>query len=110
MRNMAAVSARLRARIHRDFPESSSAQEVVRLLAEASESERIQAAIVLWANGDIDRLLDSVDLTAVDWRDVLVRGGLKNEDWPNRLEAEFGPTRTRRSPGFPRSQNPSIWT
>jgi hypothetical protein len=88
---MAAVSVRLRARIDRDFPDPGSADEVARLVAQASDSERIQAAIVLWAHGNLHRLLDSVDLTAVDWRDTLVRGGLEHEDWPRRLDAELGP-------------------
>lgn len=90
---MAALSARLRARINRDFPEPGSADEVARIVGQASDSERVQAAILLWANGSLDRLLDSVALTAVDWRDTLVRGGLEHEDWPSRLDAELGPVR-----------------
>lgn len=90
---MESVSARLRARIDRDFPDPGSAHEVTRLVAQASDSERIQAAIVLWARGNLGRLLDSVDLTSVDWRDVLVRGGLEHENWPERLDTELGPAR-----------------
>jgi hypothetical protein len=90
---MATMSARLRARIDRDFPEPGSRQEVARLVAEASDSERIQAAIVFWAHGDMDRLLSSIKLTAMDWRDTLVRGGLEHEDWPTRLDVELGPFR-----------------
>jgi hypothetical protein len=63
------------------------------VVAEASDSERTQAAIVLWAGGNLGRVLDSVDLAHVDWRDVLVRGGLEHEDWRNRLDSELGPTR-----------------
>jgi hypothetical protein len=90
---MESVSARLRARIDRDFPAPGSADEVARLVAEASDSERIHAAIVLWAAGDLGRLLNSVELAAVDWRDVLVRGGLEHDDWRDRLDSELGPTR-----------------
>lgn len=87
------VSPRLEARVRRDFAQEGSADEVLRLLAEVNESERVQAAIVLWAAGEIRRLRDSVNLTAMDWRDVLVRGGLADEDWAARLEAELGPAR-----------------
>lgn len=87
------VSARVRARIDRDFPAPGSADEVSRLVAEASDSERIQAAMVLWAGGSVERVLDSVELARIDWRDVLVRGGLENEDWRDRLDAELGPNR-----------------
>ena len=83
------VSRRLRTRIDRDFPAPGSADEISRLVAEASDSERIQAAIVLWADGNVERVLDSVDLTHIDWRDVLVRGGLEHEDWRDRLDAEL---------------------
>ena len=90
------MSDRLRARITRDFPAPGSADEVALIVGGASDSERVQAAIVLWAAGSLDRLLDSVALTAVDWRDTLVRGGLEHDDWPSRLDAELGPDRTDR--------------
>jgi hypothetical protein len=64
-----------------------------RLVAQASDSERFQAAIVLWAAGNLERLLSSVHLAEVDWRDVLLRGGLEHDDWRDRLDSELGPTR-----------------
>lgn len=90
---MAAVTDRLRARIDRDFPEPGSADEVARLVAGASDSERIQAAIVLVARGDLDRLHAALALTAQDWRDTLCAAGLEHEDWPDRVDAELGPVR-----------------
>ena len=60
------------------------------MVAEVSDSERVQAANVIWAQGDVDRLLDVLALTKIDWRDALVRAGLENEDWPDRLDAELG--------------------
>lgn len=75
-----------------DFPAAGSAGEVERLVADATDSERIQAAIVMWSRGDMSRLRDSLDLAAIDWRDVLVRAGLGDEDWPSRLDSELGPT------------------
>jgi hypothetical protein len=85
-----AISDRLVARIARDFPEPGSSTEVARLVEAASDSERIQAAIVLGSRGDLHRLQQLIELTKVDWRDTLVDGGLANEDWPQRLERELG--------------------
>jgi len=85
------MTSRLRRRIESDFPEPGSADEVVRLVSEASDSERVQAAIVLWARGDLPRIRSSVELAKSDRRDVLVRGDLADEDWPDMLEAELGP-------------------
>ena len=90
---MAGVSDRLRGRIDRDFPEPGSADEVARLVAGASDGERIQAAIVFLAGGDLDRLHAAIRLTAQDWRDTLCGAGLEHEDWPGRLDAELGPVR-----------------
>jgi hypothetical protein len=89
---MAAVSERLRRRIERDFPEPGSASAVIEMVGEASESERVQAAMVVWGRGDLVRLRDARDLAEQDWRDVLVRADLADEDWPSRLDAELGPT------------------
>ena len=61
------------------------------LVGAVNESERVQAAVVLWAAGDLARLHDALDLAELDWRDVLVRADLADEDWPARLEAELGP-------------------
>jgi hypothetical protein len=90
---MAGVSDRLRGRIDRDYPDPGSADEVARLVSGASESERIQAAIVLLAGGDVDRLHGAIRLTGEDWRDTLCGAGLEHEDWPGRLDAELGPAR-----------------
>ncbi|WP_256796449.1 hypothetical protein [Terrabacter sp. Ter38] len=91
---MTAVSSRLHHRIVRDFPQAGSAEEVVRLLADASGSERVQAAIVLAARGDLAELRREVELAAVDWRDVLVNGGLAGDDWQSVLTSTLGPDQT----------------
>jgi len=88
---MAEMSQRLRARLARDFPAPSSAPELIRLVEVASDSERVQAAIVLAARGDLGMIRHGVALAAEDWRDVLVNGGLENEDWPAVLDRELGP-------------------
>lgn len=89
---MAALTKRLRGRIERDFPEPGSAAAVARLIAESSEAERVQAAIVLWARGDFTKLRDACRLAREDWRDVLVRGELADDDWREKLDRELGPT------------------
>jgi hypothetical protein len=97
---MADYQSRLERRIRRDFPEPGAAHGALHLLAELPRragydhdvlaSERIQAAIVLLADGDIARLRQAVDLAMADWRDLLVAAGLASEDWPGRLDRELG--------------------
>jgi hypothetical protein len=53
-------------------------------------SERIQAAAVIVADGDLDRLAEARQLALIDWRDLLVLGGLAYEDWPERLDELLG--------------------
>jgi hypothetical protein len=89
--NARGVSERLAARVRRDFPEPGSAPEILRLLAEASDSERVQAAIVFTASGNVEWLRAELDLARIDWRDVLMNGGLAHEDWPAILDRELGP-------------------
>ena len=85
------VTPRVRARIEQDFAEDGSAHEVIRLVAEASDSERVQAAIVLAASGRLSDLRDAAALAQVDWRDLLVSVGLGNQDWPTKLDSVLGP-------------------
>ena len=84
------VTDRLAARVRRDFPEKGSADDLIRRLGELTDSERIQSAIVFWAAGDLARFNDSVALAGIDRRDVLVRGGLADDDWSIRLDRELG--------------------
>src|SRR5262245_27621057 len=98
---MTGNQSRLERRVQRDFPDPGAAQSVLQLLAELPQragydrdvlaSERIQAAIVLVAGGNIGRLRREIDLAMADWRDVLVAAGLAGEDWPRRLDSELGP-------------------
>ncbi len=93
------MSERVAARVGRDF--GAGAREALEALALAEtpgqEVERVHAALVLMAEGSVDRLWEAVELSAVDWRDVLVFGGLANGDWPEVLEREFGPVSGARS-------------
>jgi integrase len=88
---MNGVSTRLRRRIERDFPGPGSAREVVRIVAEASPTERVQAAIVLAAEGELRMIRDGAELAGIDWRDVSVNGGLAHEDWAQELDRQLGP-------------------
>lgn len=88
---MAVVSERVRRRIERDFRDPGSAAVVIELVGAASESERVQAAVVVCGRGDLDRLRGARDLAERDWRDVLVGAGLADEDWPSHLDVELGP-------------------
>jgi hypothetical protein len=84
------MTDRLRRRIQSDFTSPGSADEVIRLVAAASDSERVQAAIVLFSAGDESLVRDGVALAATDWRDVLMRAGLESEQWPDRLHDALG--------------------
>jgi len=55
------------------------------------DPERVQAALVLAAFGDLKRFVAGVRLLRIDLRDVLVAGGLAEGDWPERLDAELSP-------------------
>lgn len=97
---MSTITPRLQRRIERDFPEPGSAGEVARQVMDASDTrpfahdsdnERIQAAIVLYAQRNWDRLAHALALTRLDWRDLLVGAGLADEDWPRVLDTELGP-------------------
>lgn len=87
---MSQVSERLQRRIERDF-DAEQVAEVCRLVAEASDTERVQAAIVLAAQCDVDAVRREAELAAVDWRDVLVNGELAGEDWNARMADELAP-------------------
>lgn len=95
MAAMADVTARLRKRIDREFP-AGTAEEVARSLAGlpadafgGQDQERVMAGVILASDGQWERFRAALRLATVDWRDVLVAGGLADADWPARLEAEL---------------------
>ena len=92
---MTDLTPRLVNRIYRDFP-VGSAEEVARRLTDLpanafglQDHERVMAAIVLASAGQWQRFVYFIRLVADDWRDVLVDGGLADEDWRDRLNAEL---------------------
>ncbi len=93
---MARLTARLHKRIEHDFP-PGPAEYVLGYLEGLSDSEyggqsreRIQAALVFAACGRRDRFESMVHLLRVDWRDVLMAGGLGQDDWRAVLDEELG--------------------
>ncbi len=90
------TTGRLARRVRREFDEAS-AQIVFDALADLSRTstdrthgtERVQAAIVLLAGGDLARFRGARDLARADWRDVLVAAGLADDDWSAKLDAEL---------------------
>jgi hypothetical protein len=89
------VSARVVERVRRDFSDPEVADVVIQLLEEwrnawPGEGDRVQAAIVLYAVGDVDKFLAALETAYRDWRDVLMASGFADEDWKPRMDAEFG--------------------
>jgi hypothetical protein len=86
-----APSERLIRRIRRDFNRGVDDEVIRRLTALRPDdsSERLQAALVLGAGGKWNRFEQQLRRLERDWRDVLMVGGLADEDWPARLAAEL---------------------
>lgn len=84
------MSIRLRARIERDFPIEGAAASIISRIEAASAIERVQAAIVLASCGDVREVEHEAALAEIDWRDVLVNGGLADDDWEVVLDRELG--------------------
>lgn len=95
------VTERLHRRIRTDLPGEQAAQGVVGALRElvvdlgpdgtrGTTPERLTAAVVLFAQGDIQRVRSAVRLALTDWRDLLMAADLGDENWPARLDEELG--------------------
>ncbi|MGW6098753.1 hypothetical protein ACWFRK_31400 [Streptomyces sp. NPDC055157] len=98
------ITDRLQRRVRRDFPDAEVAKGVEGALRSTSRKldpygrvgaggERLMAALVIYARGDIRRLRDAVKLAHLDWRDLFVSTDLAHEDFEQRLDEELpGPT------------------
>lgn len=94
------VTRRILRRIECDFAEGDVEAIAERLAAATGEpsslatsdagSERVQAAILILATGDIRRLIRECDEARKDWRDVLMAADLGFDDWPGRVDAFLG--------------------
>lgn len=85
------VSERIAARVREDF-RSEEVEEALRELAttyDGQGSDRMQAAVVLKAEGSLKRLKREVRESNFDFRDALMGSGMENGDWPEVLEREF---------------------
>lgn len=89
----AGLTPRLVRRVRSDFPDT--ADDVLELLTRVDSGnqhrERVVASVVLSASSDADALVEAVELSRTDWRDVLVNGGLADEGWQDRLDQILGP-------------------
>ena len=54
-----------------------------------ARTQRIQAAMVLASDRKWERFMRVFRLLTVDWRDLLVAGGLADGDWPALLNVEL---------------------
>lgn len=64
--------------------------ELMGELEQEVEEERVTAAALLCAQGQVDGLLNAAQVTRRDWRNILAAAGLAHKDWPERLDSEFG--------------------
>lgn len=93
---VAELTPRLRARIGRDFRSGSAEMAIsyVEAIADSAfdgqDRERILAAIVIASRGRWNRFQSILQLLRLDWRDVLMAGGLGEDDWRQVLDAELG--------------------
>jgi hypothetical protein len=83
------VSSRLEAKVRADF-EPGAVEPILVRLAEI-RSERVQAAVVLLADGRWPEFERQSALAKVDFRDVLVAAGLADGQWSERLNERLGP-------------------
>jgi hypothetical protein len=91
------LTDRISDRVRRDFRPADRGQAVYVLTSlrlplyhPPEGDERVHAALLAVARGDLSRLLDAAALAELDWRDVLVAGGVAGEDWPIRVDAFLG--------------------
>lgn len=89
------VSARVAERVRQDFPDPKVAAAVIDLLEDWGnawpqwEVDRVQAAIILSAAGDMDQVLALLEVAYADYRDALMAAGFAHADWSERMEAAF---------------------
>jgi hypothetical protein len=88
---------RLGRRVRRDFPGGDLAGGVLRRLEWLDAdldlgqgTERVQAAAVFVARGDLVRLEEALAQARLDWRDLLVAAGLGHSNWAMILDKELG--------------------
>jgi len=83
-------------RLDRDFGDRGNrAVDVIKMVDlgpdETNGDERIVTAMLIWAAGDLDRLLDAAALAELDWRDLLVNAELADDGWRDAIDAYLAP-------------------
>ncbi|MFG2869531.1 hypothetical protein [Streptomyces sp. NPDC048338] len=89
------ITSRIAARIEDQY--GVEANSVSSLLKEAEEKvfheaaeEKITAAVIILADGNVGKLIDAIELMETDWRDLLIAAELAHADWPSTLNDIFG--------------------
>jgi hypothetical protein len=59
-------------------------------ISQQVDAERIHAAILLAARGSQTMFQDALEHAQQDWRDLLDRTGLADDDWRRVADAKFG--------------------
>ena len=96
---MTIPSDRLRHRVFADFGEHDGARVLEDLLdipeslplGEGQNAERMQACVVLPAEGDYERFRSGIERLRLDWRDSLVGAGLEHAEWSRQLDRLLAP-------------------
>ncbi|MHB9857913.1 hypothetical protein [Streptomyces sp. YIM S03343] len=90
-----AITSRIASRVAEQY--GADAASVTSLLEEAElrvfhrvAEEKITAAVLILADGSVDKLLDAIRLMEIDWRDLLIAAELAHADWPSTLDSIFG--------------------
>ena len=91
--DMPVPSPRIAERLTADFagaaPRMLSTLERLAVTAQV-DPERVHAAILIAARGNQSMFQDAVEHAQSDWRDLLDRTGLADDDWRRVIDAEFG--------------------
>ncbi|WP_062515914.1 hypothetical protein [Demequina gelatinilytica] len=90
---MAVVSDRIAERAAEDFGRSAPriVSALERLTVSASlDRDRLQAAVLIAARGNLTLFEDALEQARDDWRDLLDRAGLAGHDWDARLDEALG--------------------
>ncbi|KKD02389.1 hypothetical protein [Streptomyces sp. WM6386] len=90
-----AVTKRIAAVIAQQY--GKDADTVISLVEEAElkvfhkpASERIAAAVIIYADGDVDRLFRALREMETDWRDLLMIAHIGNVGWQATVDDYFG--------------------
>lgn len=90
---MPVPSSRIAERLARDFgvsaPPMLSTLERLKIAPQV-DPERTHAAVLIAARGDQSLFQDALEHAETDWRDLLDRTGLADDDWAQVMRAELG--------------------